>query len=49
MASSGARAEIYFGPPDCTEASMPEEPGAPAIAELYRQAAQKAERQKLNG
>jgi thioesterase domain-containing protein len=31
-------AELYFGPEDCREAFMLEEPDAPAFAELYRQA-----------
>jgi thioesterase domain-containing protein len=34
-------AEFYFGPEDCNEALMLEEPDAPVIAELYRQASQK--------
>lgn len=37
-------AEFYFGPEDCNGSLMLEEPDAPAIAELYRQATQKAER-----
>ncbi|MFD2058410.1 thioesterase domain-containing protein [Mesorhizobium calcicola] len=37
-------AEFYFGPEDCNDTLMLEEPDAPAIAELYRQATQKAER-----
>jgi thioesterase domain-containing protein len=31
-------AEFYFGPEDCNDTGMLEEPDAPAIAELYRQA-----------
>ena len=34
-------AEFYFGPEDCNDTLMLEEPDAPAIAELYRQATQK--------
>jgi hypothetical protein len=37
-------AEFYFGSEDCNAPLMMEEPDAPAIAELYRQATQKAER-----
>jgi thioesterase domain-containing protein len=37
-------AEFYFGPRDCNAYRMLEEPDAPAIAALYRQATQKAER-----
>ncbi|TIQ56696.1 MAG: thioesterase, partial [Mesorhizobium sp.] len=37
-------AEFFFGPGDCNDPLMLEEPDAPAIAELYRQAIQKAER-----
>ncbi|MCK1511758.1 thioesterase [Bradyrhizobium sp. 190] len=37
-------AEFYFGPEDCNGSLMLEEPDAPAIAELYRQAIHKAER-----
>lgn len=36
------QAEFYFGPEDCNDTLMLEEPDAPAIAELYRQATQKA-------
>ncbi|RVB77902.1 MULTISPECIES: thioesterase domain-containing protein [unclassified Mesorhizobium] len=36
-------AEFYFGPEDCNGPLMLEEPDAPAIAQLYRQATQKAE------
>jgi thioesterase domain-containing protein len=36
-------AEFYFGPPGCDDFRMLEEPDAPAIAALYRQAMQKAE------
>lgn len=34
-------AELYFGPRDCNGSRMLEEPDAPAIAELYRQATKK--------
>jgi thioesterase domain-containing protein len=34
-------AEFYFGPPDCNYSRMLEEPDAPTIAALYRQATQK--------
>ena len=34
-------AEFYFGPQDCNDSRMLEEPDAPAIAELYRQATRK--------
>lgn len=34
-------AEFYFGPEDCNDTLMLEEPDAPAIAEIYRQASQK--------
>jgi thioesterase domain-containing protein len=34
-------AEFFFGPEECNEVRMLEEPDAPAIAELYRQATQK--------
>ncbi|MGY3697526.1 thioesterase domain-containing protein [Bradyrhizobium sp. USDA 3240] len=34
-------AEFHFGPEDCDEVSMLEEPDAPAVAELYRRATQK--------
>lgn len=34
-------AEFYFGPDDCDEVSMLEEPDAPAVAELYRRATRK--------
>jgi hypothetical protein len=37
-------AEVYFGPAECNESRMLEEPDALAIAELYRQAIQQAER-----
>jgi thioesterase domain-containing protein len=37
-------AEIYFGPENCNDTLMLEEPDAPAIADLYRKATQKAER-----
>ncbi|WP_027144690.1 thioesterase domain-containing protein [Mesorhizobium sp. WSM3626] len=33
-------AEFYFGPEDCNDGLMLEEPDAPAIAELYRHASQ---------
>ncbi|UCI25710.1 thioesterase domain-containing protein [Mesorhizobium sp. B2-8-5] len=38
------QAEFYFGPEDCNDSRMLEEPDAPAIAELYRQATRRAER-----
>jgi hypothetical protein len=41
MASSGASCRFYFGPEECDEVLMLEEPDAPAIAELYRKATQK--------
>ncbi|RVD74030.1 MAG: thioesterase [Mesorhizobium sp.] len=37
-------AEFYFGPEDCNDTLMLEEPDAPAIAEVYRQATGQAER-----
>ncbi|TIW82877.1 MAG: thioesterase, partial [Mesorhizobium sp.] len=38
------QAEFYFGPEDCNDSRMLEEPDAPAIAELYRQATRRAGR-----
>ncbi|RVD27060.1 MULTISPECIES: thioesterase domain-containing protein [unclassified Mesorhizobium] len=38
------QAEFYFGPDDCNDSHMLEEPDASAIAELYRKATRKAER-----
>jgi thioesterase domain-containing protein len=40
-------AEFYFGPEDCNESSMLEEPDALAIAELYRRAILKRSKLKL--